>query len=464
MESQQLRERVFWEKFAVYLREFKFSEISVSKQIDFAKSFVFSLDCRLAESNEAMVSAFFDEIGRDPSRTMVEASQAVDAVKFLLKRAKVSWVDSVDWEGHKASFQSLPPSHPTRVRRDSLEQRRKDSDPRKWNLADQDHELIHACQDMIRTDNMAIKTEQTYLSALRNFLKFVRQIRGTEYDTRDIPSEEANALAGMYLSHLAVDRGVSASTQSTRLSAVVYFFRHVLGINPDDLDFQRPGKESSLPEVFSHDEVKSVLSHLKGTKLLKAKLMYGCGLRLSECIRLRVKDLDFDQGRVSVRQGKGRKDRILPLPGKLREDLLQRVNEIEQIWEEDSKLDISGVYLPDALDFKYPNAGREFGWFWLFPSHKLSVDPRADTVRRHHLCDNGIQNAMKRAIRASRIFKKAGCHTLRHSFATHLLLAGTDIRTIQEMMGHSRLETTMRYTHVIGRAGVIGSSPLDNLM
>lgn len=411
-----------------------------------------------------MVKNFFIELGRDSSRSIIATSQAVDAVKYLLLRVKLPWSEGVDWEGYKASFQTLPPSHPTRLRRDTLEERREHSNPEKWNLAAQDDELIDACRDAIRKKNMAIKTEQTYLSTVKHFLKFVRQIRGQDFDSGDIAPEEAHALAGMFLSHLAVDRGVCANTQSTKLSGVVYFFRYVLKIDPDNLDFERPTTEESLPEVFSHNEVRSVFNHLTGTKLLKAKLMYGCGLRVSECIKLRVKDLDFDQGRVSVRQGKGRKDRILKMPGRLKDDLMARVDEVEKIWRDDSKLNISGVYLPDALDFKYPNAGKEFGWFWLFPSHKISPDPRADKIRRHHVVENGIQTAMKRALRESRIFKLASCHTLRHSFATHLLLSGTDIRTIQTLMGHSRLETTMRYTHVIGRAGVIGNSPLDALM
>jgi integron integrase len=393
----------------------------------------------------------------------VATSQAVDAVRHLLMMAKIPWSESVDWEGHKGAFRTLPPTHPTRVRRDTLEEKRERSNPANWNLAAGDDELIQACEDAIRRQNKAIRTEQSYLSSVRHFLKFVRRIKGNEFATRDIPPDEANAMAGMFLSHLATERGVCANTQAAKLNGIVFFFRNVLGIDPADLDFQRPAREDSLPEVFSPNEVRSILSQLKGTKLLKAKLMYGCGLRVTECIRLRVKDLDFDQGRVSVRQGKGRKDRVLRLPGKLRDGLFDRVREVERIWEEDAKLDIAGVYLPDALEFKYPNAGKELGWFWLFPSHKVSVDPRSDKIRRHHVVDNGIQEAMKKAIRASRIFKQAGCHTLRHSFATHHLIKGTDIRTIQEMMGHTRLETTMIYTHVIGRAGVVGSSPLDFL-
>ena len=463
MKSQQEKERAFWNRFAEFLRGFGVSEIGISNQISFAKSFVIGLDCRLAESDESMVNAFFTNLGRDPSRSFVATSQAVDAVKFLLKLAKISWAEPVDWEGHKTSFQTLPPSHPTRVRRDTLEERRERSDPSNWNLAASDQELIQACQNALRSQNKAIRTEQSYLSPVKHFLKFVRQIKGEEYATRDIPPEDANALAGMFLSHLATERGVCASTQATKLNGIVFFYRNVLGIEPDNLDFQRPVREDSLPEVFSANEVRSVLSHLNGTKLLKAKLMYGCGLRVSECIRLRVKDLDFDQGRVSVRQGKGRKDRVLRLPEKLNDELYERVIEMEKLWKEDTKLDIAGVYLPDALEFKYPNAGKELGWFWLFPSHKVSVDPRSDKVRRHHVTDRGIQGAMKKAILASRIFKKAGCHSLPHSFATHHLIKGTDIRTIQEMMGHTRLETTMIYTHVIGRAGVIGSSPLDFL-
>lgn len=254
------------------------------------------------------------------------------------------------------------------------------------------------------------------------------------------------------------------NTQSVKLNSVVFFYRHVLGIEPGELNFERPAKEVSLPEVYSFDEVRSILGELKGTKLLKAKLMYGCGLRLSECLHLRVKDLDFDQSRVIVYQGKGRKDRVLPMPKSLKEPLMQHVESLKPMWEDDRELNVEGVYLPDALDIKYPNGGKQFGWFWIFPSHKISKDPRAKLLRRHHVQENGIQTAIGKAKYRSGIHKRGCCHTLRHSFATHLLLDGTDIRSIQEMMGHTRLETTMKYTHVIGRAGVIGRSPLDSLL
>lgn len=458
------RERIFWETYCDYLRPRGISEIQISNYVAFAKGYVLSLNCGVVESTGNHVIAFLRRVGSDPALSSQRAFQAVDAVKFLMHRVRAPWAGRFDWEGQKESLKTLPPGHETIVRQGTLKQRRAASNPADWSLSSDDEELLQACVEAARRRNLGLGTERTYRDSIKHFLKYVRKVKGPDYETRDVPAEEANALAAMFLSHLAVERGVNANTQSTRLNGVVFFYRHVLGIDPENLDFERPRTEVSLPEVFSFNEVKSIFANLSDTKLLKAKLMYGCGLRISECLRLRVKDIDFDQTRVTVRQGKGRKDRVLPMPEKLRDELRVHIDGLKELWQQDRAMNIEGVYLPDALDFKFPNAGKEFGWFWIFPSHKLSADPRASAVRRHHVKENGVQSAMKKAIKASGIYKKSSCHTLRHSFATHLLLKGMDIRTIQEMMGHTKLETTMKYTHVIGRAGVIGRSPLDSLL
>ena len=255
MNSQEEKERAFWNRFADYLRGFGVSEVSIRNQTAFAKSFVVGLDCRLGQCDESMVNAFFTGLGRDPSRSFVATSQAVDAVKFLLKLAKIRWAESVDWEGHKSSFRPLPPSHPTRLRRDTLEERRERSDPTNWNLASSDHELLQACQDALRSQNKAIRTEQSYLGSVKHFLKFVRQIKGEDYATRDIPPEDANALAGMFLSHLATERGVCANTQSTKLNGIVYFYRNVLGIAPHQRDRHPvdPGNDGAYQARNHHD-------------------------------------------------------------------------------------------------------------------------------------------------------------------------------------------------------------------
>jgi integron integrase len=265
-----------------------------------------------------------------------------------------------------------------------------------------------------------------------------------------------------FLTHLAVREKVAASTQNQALNALVFFFRNVLERKLDSpFRLVRAKRPIRLPTVLSKAEVLSLLSRLTGPHLLMAQLLYGSGLRLMEVLRLRVKDLDFDLRQILVRDGKGFKDRITVFPDSLRSPLSTHLGRVRRIYESDIAQGFSGVFLPYALDRKYPGAAREWNWQYVFPSDRLSTDPRTGVVRRHHADESALQKEVHRAALAAGIPKSVGCHALRHSFATHLLESGYDIRTVQELLGHSDVKTTMIYTHVLNRGGLAVRSPID---
>lgn len=265
-----------------------------------------------------------------------------------------------------------------------------------------------------------------------------------------------------YLSHLAVERKVAASTQNQELNAILFLYRHVLNIDTGEaIDAVRAQKRRRLPVVLSPGEVQQVFGAMQGTSRLMAMLTYGCGLRLSECLNLRVKDLDLERDMVIVRSGKGDKDRRTVFPERLREDVTAHLLEVRSLFDRDREQNLNGVFLPRALERKYPNAGKEWGWFWVFPARGISTDPRSGIIRRYHQHPSMFQRAFREALRSAGIFKPATIHALRHSFATHLLEGGTDIRTIQVLLGHSDLRTTMIYTHVASKNHLGVFSHLD---
>ncbi len=277
------------------------------------------------------------------------------------------------------------------------------------------------------------------------------------------PRIESDAVRD-YLTYLALRRQVSASTQSQAFSALLFLCRDVLGLNVEGVaDVVRAKRDTHLPVVLSVPETAAVFDTLHGTTWLMAALIYGGGLRVRECCELRVKDLDFDQGLILVRGGKGAKDRSTLLAETGRDELRAYLQDSEALYRADRAANLAGVWLPDAVERKYPNGGHELGWFWVFPSHTLSTDPRAGIVRRHHIHESVIQKAMKAAAEKAKIHKLVSVHTLRHSSATHLLLNGVDIRQIQEFLGHANVETTMIYTHVVKELRNPAQSPLDIL-
>jgi integron integrase len=315
--------------------------------------------------------------------------------------------------------------------------------------------LLDQIRDVIRVKHYSIRTEQAYLHWAKRYVLF----HGKRHP-RDLGAEHLAA----FLTHLAVKSNVAASTQNQALNAVLFMYREVLKITLPWLeDVQRAKRSERLPVVFTRDEVKYLLAQLQGTQWLMASLTYGAGLRLLECLRLRVKDVDFHYQQLIIRDGKGQKDRATMLPKSLIEPMRLHLARVKQLHEIDLREGNGRVYLPFALDRKCPNADKEWGWQYVFPSSKRSTDPRSGIERRHHALPETLQRVIKNAIRKANIIKPGSVHTLRHSFATHMLENGSDIRTVQELLGHKDVSTTMIYTHVLQKGGKGATSPLDRL-
>jgi integron integrase len=314
--------------------------------------------------------------------------------------------------------------------------------------------LLEQVKHCLRLKHYSIRTEEAYVQAIRRFIL---------YHGKRHPKEMGVDEIRQFLSHLATQGHVSASTQNVALSALLFLYREVLG--REELSYidgiERAKLPKRVPTVLTRQEVANLLSQLSGTCHLMTSLLYGAGLRLMECVRLRVKDIDFGYMQLTVRDGKGGKDRRTTLPESLMEPLKRQLERVRLLHGEDVERGYGRVYLPYALERKYPNAAREWAWQWAFPAGKLSSDPRSGGVRRHHASEDALQRAIKRAIKRAGITKRASSHTLRHSFATHLLEDGYDIRTIQELLGHADVQTTMIYTHVLNKGGKGVRSPLD---
>lgn len=315
--------------------------------------------------------------------------------------------------------------------------------------------LLDQVRAAIRYKHYSLRTEQAYVYWIRYF---IRQ-QGMRHP-RDMGAEEVQS----FLSWLADDRSVAPSTHNQALSALLFLYKQVLNVDlPWMQEIGRPKKRERVPVVLSRGEVARVLNAMEGAEGDLARLLYGTGMRLMEGLRLRVKDVDFERNEIVVREGKGGKDRRVMLPEALRPVLRQRLQSARLVWEADRQANAPGIWMPDALARKYPRAGSSWPWFWVWPADHLAVDPVSGIRRRHHLYERRLQRAIKRSVEAAGVHKPVSVHTLRHSFATHLLEGGYDIRTVQELLGHADVSTTMIYTHVLNKGGRGVTSPLDQL-
>ncbi len=305
----------------------------------------------------------------------------------------------------------------------------------------------------MRVRHYSVRTENTYCDWIERFIRFHGKRHPNELREREV---------GAFLTYLAREGNVAASTQNQALSALLFLYREVLEQELGLLEgVERAKKPSRLPVVLTKREVSALVARMNGTTKLMAGLLYGSGLRLMECVRLRVKDIDFGYAQITVRDGKGAKDRVTMLPVSMAAALERHLQRVKLQHEQDVEDGFGDVYLPNALERKYRGASREWQWQWVFPSSRISVDPRSENQRRHHVDESLLQQAVKKAVRAVGITKAASCHTLRHSFATHLLETGSDIRTVQSLLGHKDVATTMIYTHVLNTPGIGVRSPLD---
>jgi len=304
----------------------------------------------------------------------------------------------------------------------------------------------------MRQQQLSLSTEKTYLYWAHQYILF---------HGRQHPEDIGPAEVDQFLSHLAIERQCAANTQALALNALVFLYQRFLKRPLGELEFVKPSRGRRIPVVFSHAEALQVIEYLPGSHKLMASLMYGCGLRVMESCRLRVKDVDFNMNEIIVRDGKGSKDRRTVLPRSLVAALHRQIHRVRDLHADDMRIGFGGVYLPHALAKKYPKAEFELTWQYLFPSLQIGADPRSGVMRRHHVNVKSIQRAVKKAVMRAEVHKHASCHTFRHSFATRMLESGYDIRTIQELLGHSDIATTEIYTHVLNRGGRGVMSPLD---
>jgi len=393
--------------------------------------------------------------------------QAIISIKILfVDLVKVAWAKQFPWDEYIEHAESLPNSHATLAR----DYQPVDMDVITQGLLAKNNKSSRMFQQVfvkypshiqnlikkIRLKYYSIRTEQAYLDWLLRYIIF--------HSMKD-PATLSESAISKFLEHLVFQRKVAASTQSQALNALVFFYKSVLGVElSDSIVFAKSKKPKRLPVVLSPVEVSRLLRNIKHpTQRLMANLLYGCGMRLLECIRLRVQDIDFDYQKIMVRQAKGGKDRVVPIPKKLINQLKEHIKEVKEQHDTDLEEGYGSVYMPDALARKYSNAEKEFRWQYVFPSSSISKDPRSKAIRRHHVHERGLQRYIKKSAEEIGLTKRVTSHTLRHSFATHLLENGYDIRTVQELLGHADVSTTMIYTHVLNKPGVTVTSPLDML-
>ena len=423
----------FWTEFKAVLTKLCISEKKSNYYVSWAQTFERFLNgLPLREASLDMVKAFLADIAKDERIRDWQRDQARHALEILYDEYL-----KIDF---KAPGARQGPFKDAIINPEALEKLHGG--------------LIRRVEVECRVRHYSMRTEEAYVTWVRRFLSF--------HDCKDAAALSAPDIK-KYLEFLARERNVAATTQNQALNALVFFFTQVMKKEPGDFsDFVRARKPVRVPTVLTKNEMNRLLDRLDGECLVMAGLLWGSGLRVMECMQLRVKDIDFETGQITIRNGKGAKDRVTMLPERFAGPLREQIERAKKIFEEDRTQGTAGVYIWPGLERKYPNAGKERIWQYVFPATRLSVDPRSKTVRRHHVDPDVIQRHIKQAALQAGITKQVSCHTLRHSFATALLQSGSDIRTVQELLGHSDVATTMIYTHVLNKPGIVpAKSPAD---
>lgn len=452
----------FWDRYLERLVNKQVKESARQWYVRRAEQFIRAAKGRkLAAHTADDINRYLEAQGRKDRIADWQFQQIIDAIQILFETVGAACVTEVDWQYWHNAARSLGEGHPTVAAGHTIL-------PSAWpkgrsglydGVRPQHEAALDRMVSAIRQRRYSYRTEQAYFGWACRFLLFLGKRQTNDIQSRDVAA---------FLEKLAIQGRVAVSTQHQALNALVFFFDQGLGRELGDLGgFVKAKRPRRLPVVLSRAEVSGLLGRLPelgATHHLMASLLYGTGMRLMECVRLRVQDVDFELGQIMVRGGKGQKDRVVPLPASLLPLLKKHLAGVKRLHQNDLAKGAGEVVLPDALARKYPNAGQEWGWQFVFPSGRLSADPRTGEVRRHHVHENGLQKAIKKASRVALQNKRVNCHALRHSFATHLLESGYDIRTVQELLGHSNVSTTMIYTHVLNRGGRGVVSPLDNLV
>ncbi|HMD68018.1 MAG TPA: integron integrase [Chitinivibrionales bacterium] len=423
----------FWADFAATLQKLRIPEPKSKYYVVWVKRFGRFLNgVPFVQASAEMAEAFLTDLAADPLIEDWQVEQAKEAVRVL-------YADHLKVNMHNSGFRENAGLKDSIVDGDRIERLHGG--------------LLKKVVSEIRVRHYSIRTEDSYLAWIKRFISFHNLRDPEELDFGDIRK---------YLDFLATERNVSSATQNLALNSLVFMYRQVLKKEPGEFgDFTRAKASTRVPTVLARDEIDRLLRNMDGVYKTMAGLLWGAGLRVMECVRLRVQDIDFDMQRIIVRDGKGAKDRVTMLPARFVAPLREQLAVAKKLFTGDRSGKIAGVYLWDSIERKFPNASREWIWQYVFPSEKLSVDPRTRKVRRHHLDPNILQRRIKQAALDAGIAKRVSCHTLRHSFATHLLKNGADIRTVQELLGHSDVSTTMIYTHVLNRPGIPVPSPAD---
>jgi integron integrase len=450
----------FWDRYIERLQQQGVKENALRWYVIRSEQYIRAYpDKKLADHTPEDVTAYLMALGRHERITDWQFGQVVDALRHVFCLVDVPWVNQVDWSHWQASAQVLPPHHATIARDRSVAEtaaaHAQGGKPALTPVRTKHAAVLRALMTEIRRRSYSIRTEQAYENWVCRFMAFAGN-----RDPRTLGATEVVS----FLQDLAVRANVASSTQNQALNALIFLYDQVLKQPLGDLGaFVRAKRPRRLPVVLTRREVTQLLAQMQGTPWLMAALIYGTGMRLMDCVRLRVQDVDFAYRQIVVRDGKGQKDRVVPLPQSLIEPLTRHLEKTRRLHQDDLEQGLGEVYLPHALARKYPNAAKEWRWQYVFPSGRLSVDPRRKHARRHHIHEKGLQSAVSKAARDAGITKRVNCRALRHSFATHVLEAGYDIRTVQELLFFNDTATTEIYTHVLNRGGQGVVSPLDGL-